>query len=238
MALQAQQIVSLATQIAKVPGYTAQAGQILNMILSDLCQTYDFDVAKKVTTITLGTVTNDYGSGPYPLPSDYLRACDKDSVFFTYNGVKYRMTPLDFIEYRELVQQAGNQSFPSSYATDMSQTPPQIYVWPPPSGAFPLTVYYFSQMADITAPETSTTVPWFPNQDYLVTRLAGELMKIADDDRASSYLGTGDSGAQGILRRYLNLKDDKSNRVATVKFDRRYFGGQFGRVPNTKVLGF
>ena len=47
MALQAQQIVALATQIAKVPGYTLQAGQMLNMILADLAETYDLEVARK-----------------------------------------------------------------------------------------------------------------------------------------------------------------------------------------------
>lgn len=238
MALQAQQIVALATQIAGVPGFTSQAGQLLNMILSDLCQTYDFDVAKKITTITLATVSTNYGSGPYLLPSDYLRACDKRSVFFTYNGVKYELTPLDLAEYDLLVQQQGNTSFPSSFATDMSQSPPQLFVWPPPSGSFPLTIRYFSQMPDISTPETSTVVPWFPSQDYLTTRLSGELMKVADDDRAEKFLGSGDSGAQGILTRYLKLKDDSSNRAQTVQLDRRFFGGQFSRVPNTKTLGF
>lgn len=238
MALQAQQIVSLATQIAGVPGFTAQAGQLLNMILSDLCQTYDFDVAKKITTITLATVSTNFGSGPYLLPADYLRACNSRSVFFTYNGVAYELTPFDLDEYDTLVQQQGNTSFPSVFATDMSQTPPQLFVWPPPSGAFPLTVRYFAQMPDITAPETSTTVPWFPSQDYLTTRLAGEVMKVADDDRSERFLGSGDSGAQGILTRYLKLKDDSSNRAATVKLDRRFFGGQFSRVKNTKTLGF
>jgi hypothetical protein len=238
MALQAQQIVSLAAQIAGAPGFTSQAGQLLNMILSDLCQTYDFDVAKKFTTITLATVSTNYGSGPYILPADYLRACDRRSAFFTLNGVKYELVPLDLAEYDMLVQQAGNASFPSMFATDMSQSPPQLFVWPPPSGSFALTVRYFAQMPDIAMPEVSLTVPWFPSQDYLVTRLAGELMKISDDERAGNFLGEGDSGAQGILTRYLKLKDDSSNRAQTVKLDRRFFGSQFARVSNTKTLGF
>lgn len=238
MALQAQQIVALATQIAGAPGFTSQAGQLLNMILSDLCQTYDFDVARKSTVITLGTVSDNYGSGPYSLPADYLRSCDKRSVFFTYNGVKYELTPIDFAEYSLLVQQAGNQSFPSMFATDMGASPPALYVWPPPNGAYPLSVRYYAQMPDITTPEKSVVVPWFPNQDYLKTRLAGEIMQIVDDERASAFLGSGDSGAQGILDRYLKLKDDSSNRVDTVKLDRRYFGGQYSRVKNTKTLGW
>ena len=93
-------------------------------------------------------------------------------------------------------------------------------------------------MADIASPETSATVPWFPNQAYLKTRLAGELMQIADDDRASAFLGESDTGAQGLLKRYLNLKDDRTNRAETVKLDRRTFGPAFNKLPNTKTIGW
>lgn len=232
MGLQAQQIVALATQIAQVPGFTSQAGQLFNAVLSDLCQTYDLDVARKVTTITLtGT------SGPYTLPSDYLRA-PRDGVFYTYNGVKYPLTPIDLGEFDLLVQQAGMQSMPAMFATDLSQSPPQLLVWPPPSGSFPLTVRYYAQMADITAPETSNTVPWFPNTDYLVTRLAGELMKITDDERTTTFLGDGVTGAQGILNRYLKLKDDRTDRADQVRLDRRQFGSAFNKLPSTKTIGW
>ena len=46
MPLQAQQIVTLAAQIAKTPGMIVQAGQFLNGVLQDLCNDYDLDVAK------------------------------------------------------------------------------------------------------------------------------------------------------------------------------------------------
>ena len=46
MALQAQQIITLAVQKAGAPGFLLQAGQLLNSILGDLCETYDLDVAK------------------------------------------------------------------------------------------------------------------------------------------------------------------------------------------------
>ena len=85
MALQAQQIVSLACAQAKAPGFVVQAGQLLNAILRELCQTYDLDNAKLYTTITLGTLT---GSGPYPLPDAYLRAAPGE-VYYTIDGVKY-----------------------------------------------------------------------------------------------------------------------------------------------------
>ena len=50
MALTAAQIVTLACQIAKTQGMTAQAGQKLNAILQELCQTYDLSAARLTTT--------------------------------------------------------------------------------------------------------------------------------------------------------------------------------------------
>ena len=232
MPLQAMQIVSLATQAAGVPGFTAQAGQFLNMILSDLCTDYDFDLAKKTTVITLGV-----SSGPYALPSDYLRAL-KDDIFYTFNGVPYPLVPVDLSEWDSYPQQAGFNAYPTAYATDMSQTPPVLYVWPPSNGSLPLTVRYFSQMPDIAQPETSATVPWFPNQTYLITRLTGELMRIADDERMADYLGDGPEGAQGILDRYLKLKDDSETRSKRVTLDRRFFRPRWGSLKNTKSIGF
>jgi hypothetical protein len=232
MPLQAMQIVSQATQIAGVPGFTSQAGQLLNMILSDLCETYDLDLAKKIVPVNL-TVS----SGPYTLPADYLRAA-KDDVFYVFNGVPYPLINVDLAEWDALPQQAGFNDYPTAYATDMSQSPPVLYVWPPSNGQLPLTVRYFSQMPDITQPETSAVVPWFPNQSYLLTRLAGELMRIADDDRYEAFLGSGDAGAQGILKRYLEMKDDSETRSKRVTLDKRFFRPRWGALKNTKSIGF
>lgn len=238
MSLNASQICSQAREIAKVPGYTAQSGQLLNVILSDLCQTYDFDVIRKIdTSITLGTAA---GSGPYALSEDYLRARINE-IFYTINGVKYVMVSLELWEFDALVQQAGINNFPQCYATDVSlqaNATPVLYVWPPASGSYPLTIRYQPQMPDILTPEVSTDVPWFPNQSYLITRLSGELMRLSDDTRMDTYLGDSPSGAQGILDRYLKLKDDSEGHAQTVQLDRRYFGKSFNRLPNTKIVGW
>ena len=252
MALTAAQLVALACQDAHVPGMTSQCGQTLNMILGDLCQTYDLAVARKTFYFNFSPglraqVGNSiYGSGPYPLPADFLRCADDKSVFWTLLGVPYFLVPIDLSEFDATVQQAGLQSYPYWFATDLSLSDeavnnnpgPMAYVYPPPSGAFPVTVRYFAQMADIVTPETSATVPWFPNQTYLRTRMAGEMMRPADDERYVSFLGEGPEGAQGILSRYLKLKDDKSNRATTVKMDRRRFGPRFSALPNTKTVGW
>ncbi len=236
--MDAQTICSLARQIAKCPDFKTQSGQLLNSVLSDLCQTYDFDVIRKTdTSVTLGTAT---GSGPYALPSDLLRARINE-VFYTINGVKYVMISLELWQYDALVQQAGINNFPQSYVIDVSAQDnalPVLLVWPPASGAYPLTIRYQPQMPDITTPETSTSTPWFPNSNYLITRLAGELMKITNDDRANAYLGDGAQGAEGILRKYLALKDDPEGHTKQVQLDRRYFGKSFSRLPNTKQIGW
>jgi hypothetical protein len=234
MALTAAQIVTLACQIAKSDGFTSQAGQMLNAILSDLCQAYDLDVTRQVDTFSFSVPTQ---SGPYVLTGDYLRANPED-VFYVIDGVPYMMISITLAEYDQLVQQAGLASYPTFYATDVSQSPTQMFVWPPPAGSYPVTVRYYRQMPDITTPETSSTVPWFPNQQYLITRLAGELCMLSDDERYAMLLGDGPQGAVGILRSYLQMKDDKTQRASNVKLDRRRFGRSFNRLPNTKTIGW
>jgi hypothetical protein len=238
MSLQAQQIVSQALQIAKCPGFTSQGGQMLNVILSELCQTYDLEVARGMAQVT---VSPSLGSGPYALPADYLRA-EKDTGFYYVYGVPYVMTSIDLTEFDALVQQGGISNYPERFATDTSPIgsglPANMYVWPPSGGTYVVNIRYYRQMSDITTPETSTTVPWFNNVNYLITRLAGEMMKLADDERWQAFLGDGPTGAQGILDRYLKLQNDDEGRAKTVELDRRRFGRSFNRLKDTKTLGW
>jgi hypothetical protein len=251
MALQAQQIVSRACTIAHAPGFTSQAGQYLNSLLSDLCQDYDLEVAAGTAygNFSLNNVAlignSLYGSGPYPLPADFLRFKDDLAAFWTLLGVVYPMIGCDLSEFDMLVQQAGTQSYPYIIATDVSlsdavqqQLPAgaagAFYVYSPPSGAYPYTLRYFRQMPDILAPETSAVVPWFPNQGYLIKKTAAWLMGEVDDERQSKW----DDEADGALRKYLLLKDNRSNRATTVKLDRRRFGRSYINLPNTKKVGW
>lgn len=229
----AQQIVTLAAQIARTPAMTSQAGQFLNLVLEELCQTYNLDSARTSYTFDFAVSS---GSGPYDLPTDYLRMAN-DGIWYTISGVKYPMISVDLSEFDAMVQTAGNQSYPTFYATDTATSPVDIYFWAPPSGAYPVTMRYYRQMPTITTPETSSDTPWFPNTNYLVTRVAGELMKISGDKRADIFLGTSPSGAQGILDRFLKLEDDDLNRAKRVQLDRRYFG-RATDLPNTKLVGW
>ncbi len=244
----AQQLVSDSCLEAKTPGYLAFAGRKLNMILAELCS-YDIDVTRGTTQFVFNPGVADplsvgsTGSGPYSLPTDWLRS-NRGDVFYIISGVKYEMYPISISEWDALVSQGGLNAYPEKFAVDNSpqnvQGAPLMYVWPPPSGAFPVTARYFRQMPDITTPETSATVPWFPNQLYLNRRLTGEMMLYSGDDRASNYLnGSKGSflGASEILRRWLQTQGD-DQVVKTIELDRRRFGPRFRDIPNTKNIGW
>lgn len=245
MPLTAAQICTRAAQQAKQSGALAVAGQYLNAVLSELCQTYDFEVARgdyvfnfnPSSTSSAAFPNNTAGSGPYDLPDDYLR-CQKGEFLWYLDGEPYPMIAVDMSEFDEQVQQAGMQSYPALFATSMNSTPKTAVIWPPASGSYEALIRYFRQMPDITTPEISSTVPWFPHQNYLITRVAGEVMKETSDTRWSEFLGDRPHGAQGILNRILKLKDDNSDRAKRVTLDRRRFGPNFSKLNPTKQTGW
>jgi hypothetical protein len=243
MPLQAQQLVSMSCFEAKVPGWLSLAGQKLNMILNELCS-YDLDVTRQTYQFNFNV---SLGSGPIPLPTNWLRS-NRDDVFYTIIGVKYIMIPVSLAEFDAFVQQAGLAQYPEYYAVDNSgiatQSAPNMYVWPPPSGAYPVTARYYSAMPDIVTPESSSTIPWFPDQLYLQRRLSGEMMLMANDDRAVMYLnGSTDTkkgtflGSSALLERYLQTNDD-AQAVKRVTLDKRFFGTPFDKLRNTKTIGW
>lgn len=275
MALTCQQIVTLACQTAKCPSWVSQAQQLFNAILGELCEGYDLDVARSafsfnfITGLSAATGlggswssgwSSGFGdlvsnlnatqSGPYPLAADWLRA-NKDDVFYTIQGVKYVMVPVSLAEFDSQVQQAGLNAYPSMYAVDNGPiaygNPPNMFVWCPPSGAYPVTARYYRKMADYTVAQFTdgVTVPWFPNTIYLLRRLTGEMMLLSNDDRAQQFLGGEHKeqgspvflGAAAILDRYLKMQGDEQV-TKRVTLDRRYFGQNFSRLPNTKTVGW
>lgn len=314
--LTAATIIDRAAQQAHARGMQAQALDFLNSILSDLCETYDFALTRDTFSFSFnpGLQTN-YGSGPYTLPLDYLRASGSSgsegaqkSFFWTLNGVPYPMVPVDLAEFDMQVQQAGLQSYPWLWATDMANysrysssryvvsttaatsavstnivtatdlsasiragygvsgegiTPgttvvsvagttvtlsrvaaatlsaasvffgisPVGYAYPPPSGAYPVTIRYQRMMPPIA---DTTKVPWFPNEEFLITRLSARMMDISDDSRAEVLMAR----SSAVLRRYLGEKDDDRTRAKTVTLDRRIFGPSYRTLPNTKNIGW
>jgi hypothetical protein len=220
MPLTAAQIVTRAAQIAKRPGFMVQAGQTLNQILVDLTREYDLAVALNTTSLV---ITGAEGAGPYNLPANYLRMASRDATYLI-DGVPYVLIQITLAQFDALINTTGIANFPTSFATDVATSPPRLYVYPPPILQFTLNLRYYGTLPEISAPETSSVVPWFPDQGYLVNRLAGELMRDAGDPRWESFLGDGPHGAVGILRRFLNLQGDREDTTKIVDLDRRFFG--------------
>lgn len=247
MALTAAQIIDLSTQMAKVPGFTSQALSFLNAVLQELAQDYDFNVIRKTYTFNFTTSGsgNGYapGSGPNTMPSDFLRLHRRGSFYFVVQ-VPYTLVGVTQEEFDTFVQQPGLQSYPYLAYVDVTKVAgqqPGLYVWPPASGAYPATIRYNPQMPDIT---DTTTTPWFPNSAYLYTRVAGELMKITNDDRWQAFLGDPDpekdtqGSACSLLRSYLKMKDDPETAAKTVSLDPRLFKPNIASVRNTKQIGW
>jgi hypothetical protein len=231
-------------QEASCPGFTSQAGQLLNATLQDLCQNYDLDACLGSNPFSFNSGTGN-GSGPYTLPADYLRTQvkdGKDEIFYTIQGVPYPLIQVTKAEYDWMVQTSGFMSYPYNYATDLSQTPAQLFVWPPASGSYVVTHRYYKLMPDIVTPETSNTVPWFMNTQYLIRSVAGRLMGITGDTRQAEYLGNDPDrfplGAGTLLSAYLRNVEDREGAVHTVGLDRRRWGRPFDLMKNTKTIGW
>jgi|SRR6516162_9462 len=247
MALSTAQIISIATQIANVPGFTAQALQLLNAVLQELDQDYDFQTIRKSFNFNFSTTASGLGyapgSGPNPMPADFLRL-HRNGSFYQIFQVPYKLIGVTQEEFDTFVQQPGLASYPYLVYVDVASTPMGLFVWPPASGNYPATVRYNPIMPDITFDPNmqvyTPAVPWFPNSAYLYTRLAGELFKLADDERWQAYLSDepGSGGSGDMLRKYLSMKDDPVTAPKTVSLDRRMFKSPIATLRNTKTIGW
>jgi hypothetical protein len=222
--MMSSQIVALACQIAKTPGFTSQAGQFLNARLVKIALDQDLDIIRRTTTINVLT-----GTPSYNLPANYLRARE---VFYSIQGVKYTLTPRSLQDYDALYNAPGFQDWPYIYATDIAQSPPLLYLYPTPSIALTLTVRYMDTNVEITTPETSSVIPWFQDQALLVDMVAEDLMKIADDARQPQFFQKNDED----FRRMLRMANDKEDRALTVKLDPARFRAARSVKP-TKLQG-
>lgn len=210
MPLTSSQIIDRACTIAKVPGYRLQAGLYLNIILQTLCQTYDFDYIKKTQIVTLN---NNPG---YALNSDHLRTKE---VFYNVNGSIFYLFQIPIETYHMLFVGPGASNYPNKFAVDVSTDPNTILFYPPPSIAQQVTVNYYPEKPDIASPETSTDIPWFQNQEYLIRKVAASLMLETDDERQPLF----EAQCEKMLSDILTMKDDKEGFSDTIKLSRERF---------------
>jgi hypothetical protein len=220
--LQSQQIVNLACTIAKCPGFLSQGGQFLNMTLEDLWLHRDLKINRKNESITVQA--NNFG--PFVLPQNYQRTYD---LFFQQNNLPYFLNPISTEEYDQEFKDPSIANYPYEFMTilydevqALQQNPPsagQLFIYPQSSGQIVLTHRYMVKQPDITTPETSTIIPWFPDQDYLITATASRLMQITDDTRRESFLAECDK----MLRIHLIMEGDEQQVVKSVRLDPRRF---------------
>lgn len=214
MSLTATQICSLARTAAKVPGYTVQSGQYLNLVLDDLVLHRDLKVNRVTTTITVQANSN----GPFSLEADYLRTYD---LFYLVNNMPFMLEPLTNRQYDAIYKDPSVANYPEWWVTDLSPLAtagglPLLYVYPQSSSQLFVTHRYMLKRADIASPESSSTVPWFADQDYLIKATAAGLMDLTDDDRQPKFR----SDCEAMLRTHLIMAaDDEQSVVRAVRLD-------------------
>ncbi len=238
--LTAQQICTLAAQIAKGPGFLSQAGQFLNQVLEDLVLNKNLKMNRVSTTITLPA--NTYG--PVTLESDYLRTYD---LFYplptsagqgsTFGGVTQFLNPITMQQFDAEFKSPSTANYPYEFATDISPQSnggnAQLYVYPQSSGIISLTHRYMLQRQPIANPESSSVVPWFQFTKFLVTQVAADLMAITGDDRRGEFM----KDAMMQLQPHLIMEGDEQAAVHEISLDPRRFRTTRG-VKSTKVYPF
>jgi hypothetical protein len=214
MPVSASAIISQANQIAKCPGYVAQAQIALNAILQELSILYDIDQQRKTTTFTVPGTLTDPTLGTqtvFDLPSDYLRDFN---LFYVYNGTTYNMTAITMEEYDKIPQIQNETSFPAQYTTDLNSG--VLKIFPQSSIAMTMTMRYFAMPQDMS---DFTQTPWFYYQRFLIHAVATEMMKITSDQRWPAFETLG----QEMLRKFLRMVNDLEGKLARVERDPRYF---------------
>jgi hypothetical protein len=223
--LTAAQLVTYALQIAKAPGYTTQAADLLNGRLSSLARRYDFDVLLETTTFTLPA-----GVQSYALPADYIRAHE---LWYYIGGLPQTMRQLSLKDYDRTNVGSVAMAYPTMYSSDPSTTPVTLYLYPMPNTTIAYTLRYWRQPPDIVNAATSSEVPWFPDSDYLLTVLAGDVMRLTDDTRQMQYAAE----AEAKLAAFLKMQGDRENHAQTVSLGNSFRAGG-GSLPPSKITGF
>lgn len=218
--LQASQIVARACAIAKVPGWLPQGGVYLNSVLEDLWLHRDLKINRVVEFVTVQA--NNYG--PFTLPLNYLRTYD---LFFQQNNLPYFLHPISPEEWDQEFKDPSIANYPYEFMTllydettaQANQSAGQLFIYPQSSGQIVLTHRYMVKQPDITTPETSTIIPWFPDSLYLIKRTAAELMSETDDTRQESFL----KQCEAMLYTHLIMEGDEQAVVKSVRLDPRRF---------------
>ena len=189
---------------------------MLNLVLQDLVMHRNLKV--NLITSTIIIPPNSYG--PFNLESNYLRTYD---MFYTVSGTPYFLNACSLKEIDNENYQSGLASYPYEWASDLSGVPTVgygvMYIYPATGTQLSVTHRYYNQQPDISAPESSNTVPWFSDQDYLTVATATRLMRFTDDERYPLYVQECDR----LLENHLMTEGDEQQVVKEVILDPRRF---------------
>jgi hypothetical protein len=221
--LTAQQIITYALQIAKAPGYTAQAGDLLNMRLATLARTYDLDVLLSTAQFSVPA-----GVQVYALPADYVRGHE---LWYYLGGLPQTMRQISLPDYDRINVGSVAMAHPTMWASNPASG--TLHLYPMLNSTIAFTLRYWSQPSDIANPATSNVVPWFPDSDYLLTALAADVMRLTDDTRQPQY----SAEAQNKLQAFLKMQGDRENHARTVQLGNSFASGS-GRLSPSKITGF
>lgn len=216
MAIVAQNIIDDALSIAKCPGFRAQGGRALNLVLRDLVEHRNLKV--NLVSSTIPVVANS--NGPFNLELNYLRTYE---LMYLINDQPYFLQPSSRAQFDSEPNKSTTSNYPYEWATDLSPVatgqPALLYIYPQSNTGLTLTHRYFIDRPDIPTPETSKVIPWFTDQDYLITATAARMMRVTDDARWASFVAMGDK----LLEAHLLTEGDEQQVVKEVKLDPRRF---------------
>lgn len=216
MAITSAQIVADALAISKSPGFTAQGGRALNLVLSDLVLHRNLKVNLVSTTINVVANTN----GPFNLEPDYLRTYE---MMYYINDQPYFLKPTSRTQFDSEPNKSTTSNYPYEWATDLSPVASGgvglLYIYPQSNQNLTINHRYMVQRPDITTPETSSTVPWFTDQDYLIQATAMRMMRITDDSRYDRFVAE----CERMLEVHLVTEGDEQQVVKEVQLDPRRF---------------
>jgi hypothetical protein len=165
-------------------------------------------------------------------------------IWYLVNGEPFYLTQMELKDFDALFTGDGIDNYPRRWATDMGTasggvitnpaTAPNIYFYPPPAVPLSLTIRYRPQTTDIVTPESSTVIPWFPNQLILLKEVCIQLGDaMGGDDRSDRWT----KEVERRMEKYLIMSDDKEGYSQTVKLDPNTFRNR-GNLPPSKKLGF
>ena len=212
MSYTAAQIIADALAIAKCPGFLTMGGRALNYVLDDL--SLHRNLKENLVTRTL--IVPGASNGPFPLEADYLRTYD---LWYLVDGTPYFLNPASLRELDQDNIQQNVTNYPYEWATDISGTVEQLYIYPQSNTQLSMTHRYYLRRPPIASPESSSVVPWFSDQDYLVQATAMRMMRVTDDSRYTTWV----QDCEQLLKKHLMTEGDEQQVVKEVMLDPRRF---------------